>query len=121
MLGQHWISRFLNRHPHLSSKFSTQVHKQRIIKSNPKILKQAFSVLGNMIRTLNIVTQNIYTMDEKGLIMGKSTKVKVICVRERKSPPLLKEGNRELITTVETVCADGTVLPPMLIYKGKTQ
>ena len=27
-LGKHWISRFLNRHTHLASKFSTQVKKQ---------------------------------------------------------------------------------------------
>jgi len=33
----------------------------------------------------------------------------------------MKDGNRELITTIETVAADGTVLPPMIIYKGKAQ
>jgi len=33
----------------------------------------------------------------------------------------MKDGNRELITAIETVAADGTVLPPMIIYKGKAQ
>src|SRR5258705_3194752 len=32
-LGKHWIPRFLNRHPHLASKFSSQVKKQRIVNS----------------------------------------------------------------------------------------
>lgn len=117
-LGQHWITRFLNRHPQLSSKFSTQV---RIVKSDPKIIKQAFDVLGSMICTFNIIPRNIYNMDEKGLQMGKSARVKVICVRGRRSPPLMKDGNRELVTAVETIGADGTVLPPMIILKGKTQ
>lgn len=47
VVGKHssWISRFLNRHPHLATKFSTQVKQQRIMSSNPKILKRAFNVL----------------------------------------------------------------------------
>ena len=59
-------------------------------------------------------------MDKKELLMGKLASVKVICVRGRPSPPLLQVRSRELITAVETVVEDGTVLPPMIIYKGKT-
>ena len=33
----------------------------------------------------------------------------------------MNDGNKELITVVETVSADGTALPPMIILKGKTQ
>jgi len=33
----------------------------------------------------------------------------------------MKDRNRELITAIATVAADGTVLPPMIIYKGKAQ
>ena len=89
--------------------------------SDPKILKQAFDILGPLIKRRHIQPHNIYNMDEKGLIMGKSARVKVICVRGRKSPPLIKEGNRELLTAIETMAADGTVLPPMIIYKGAAQ
>ena len=121
ILGKHWITRFLDRHPHLASKFSTQVKKQRIVSSNPKILRGAFEILGPLIRQFNILPQNVYNMDEKGLQMGKSARVKVICVRGRRSPPLQTDGDRELVTAIETIAADGTVLPPMLIYKGKAQ
>jgi len=31
---------------------------------------------------------------------------------------LAKDGNRELITVIETICEDGTVLLPLVIYKG---
>ena len=110
-LGQHWISRFLNRHPHLASKFSTQVKKQRTVSSNPKILRQSYDVLGPLIKKNSIQPHNIYNMDEKGLQMGKSARVKVICVRGGKSPPLMKDRNRELITAIET----------MIIYKGQAQ
>jgi hypothetical protein len=29
------------------------------------------------------------------------------------------DGNRETITTLDCICADGTVLPPMIIMKGQ--
>lgn len=60
-------------------------------------------------------------MDKKGLQIGKSTRVKVICVHGRKSPPLMTDGNRELITAIETIAADGSYLPPMIIYQGQAQ
>ena len=78
-LGKNWVSRLLEWYPHLASKFSTQVKKQRILNSDPKVLKHAFDVLATVIR--NIQPHNIYNMDEKGLLMGKSPRVKVICVR----------------------------------------
>ena len=75
-------------------------------------------------------------MDEKGVLMGVGSRVKVICLRGRKSPPLIHgkfttlfvltllkkpDGNRKTITILETISADGTVLPPMIIYKGIAQ
>ena len=60
-------------------------------------------------------------MDEKGLFMEKSPRVKVICVRGRCSPLLMKDGDRQLVTAIEIEAADGSVLPSMLIYKGQGQ
>ena len=59
--------------------------------SHPKILKYAFEVLRSVNRSIQ--PYNIYNMDGKGLQMGKSARVKVICVRGRSSPPLMKDGN----------------------------
>ena len=92
-LGHHWITRFLNRHTHLASKFSMQVKKQHIVTSDPKVQKHAFSILGPLIRQVNIKTSNIYNMDKKGLQMGKSARVKVIYVRGRRSPPLMSDSD----------------------------
>lgn len=37
-LGTHWISRFLNRHPDLASRFANRLDKQRAYANNPEIL-----------------------------------------------------------------------------------
>ena len=41
-LGKHWVSRFLNRHPRLASKLSTQLDRQRALANNPLILKDFY-------------------------------------------------------------------------------
>jgi len=53
-------------------------------------------------------------------MMGKSDRCKVICGRRGRgiTRKLTQDGNRELITVIEISCRDGTVLPPLVIYKG---
>ena len=89
-IGQHWISRFLNRHSHLCTKFSTQVQKQRVLAGYPSVVKACFSKLQPIVSSRNIQPQHTYNMDEKGFLMGMGSSVKVICIRGRKSPPLMQ-------------------------------
>lgn len=88
-LGKHWISIFLDRHPQLCTKFSTQVQKQRVLAGYPSVVKGCFNKLQPIITSHNIQPQHTYNMDEKGFLMGMGASVKVICVRGRKSPPLI--------------------------------
>jgi len=48
-LGQHWLSNFLNRHPSLSAKFSTQLDRQRAYGGNIAALKDYFAKLLRLI------------------------------------------------------------------------
>ena len=57
-------------------------------------------------------------MDEKGFMLGQALKVKVICRRGRRNPHYTQDGNREMVTVIECVSADGSVVPPIYIYKG---
>ena len=69
----------LNRHPYLTSKSG---------------------IPSTLIKKYNIQPYNIYNMDEKNIQMGKSVQVKVICIRGKKYPPLMKDGS-ELFTAIE--------------------
>jgi len=57
-------------------------------------------------------------MDEKGFLHCQALKVKVICRRGRKNPCYTLDGNREMVTVIECIAADGRVIPPIYIYKG---
>ena len=53
--------------------------------------------------------------------MGKSSTIKVICRKGKKRNVKIQDGQRELITVIETVSATGVLLPPTIIYKGTAQ
>ncbi len=52
--------------------------------------------------------------------MGLAARAQVICQTSTKHANVTQDGNRELVTVIETICADGTVLPPFVIFKGKS-
>jgi hypothetical protein len=65
------------------------------------------------------IPERIYNMDEKGFLMGLIQVAKVICRKGDKAPRKTQDGNREMITVLETVSASGKLLPPFIIYEGK--
>ena len=75
----------------------------------------------DIVKKYNIQPENIYNVDEKGFLMGRSTSVKVICQKGKRRNFKVQDGNRELITVIETVSAGGILLPPHIVYKDAAQ
>jgi len=119
-VGSNWITRFLDRHPYLVSKFSSQFDKKRIKASNPGIIRDHFNKLLQLKRLYRITDATTYNMDEKGFRQGISDRAKVICLRRGRgmTGKLATDGNREMITVVEAISGEGIVQPPLVIYKG---
>jgi hypothetical protein len=81
-----------------------------------------FRVLFNSTRrdwNLQDSPQNIYNMDEKGIQMGVGKRSLVLVDRDQKLVQQLEDGDRELVTVIEAVSADGFALLPSVIFKGK--
>ncbi|KIM29371.1 hypothetical protein M408DRAFT_68262, partial [Serendipita vermifera MAFF 305830] len=60
-------------------------------------------------------------MDEKGIVCGQDERVKVWVSRKQKNTVTIGEKERELTTIIETICADGQSIAPMIIFKGVRQ
>lgn len=58
-------------------------------------------------------------MDEKGFIMGKGERCKVICRSGGKDLRPMHDGSPEWVTVIEAVSAAGIVLLVMLLNKGE--
>ena len=70
----------------------------------------------DLIEKFSIPEENIYNMDEKGIQLGIGAQVLALVDCDQKIVQHVEDGNRELVTIIEFIAADGTairlVLPP---------
>jgi hypothetical protein len=89
-----------------------------LVQVNPATNKAYFALLGDTLKKYNIKQENIYRVDELGcqLSGGKEERV----MGSQKAAPQYQQcdGNRENITVLVTMCADGTSILPAVIFKG---
>jgi hypothetical protein len=81
-------------------------------------LEHYFSEFKSTIKKYGIDPIDIYNMDETGFRIGIIAGRIVITHLTTKAVYLADPDNRESLTAVETIGADGSTIPPMLILKG---
>jgi hypothetical protein len=76
------------------------------------------------IKDYQIEAKNLYNMDEKGMMIGKIKAHKRIftsaSVKNGKILGACEDGNRDWITLLSTICADGSWHRPLLIYPAQS-
>ena len=64
----------------------------------------------------------MYNWDEKGFLIGQARTLKRIMTKQLYDSGRItaakQDSSREFISLLASICADGTALPPALIYKG---
>lgn len=63
----------------------------------------------------SITADNIYNMGGKGCLLGQCQKTRRIFTNDSNGPRDGQDGNREWITILAAICADGTALSPAII------
>jgi hypothetical protein len=119
-VGVNWPSNFIKRREELRTRFSRRYDYQPALNKDPKTLRAWFTTVQSVIDENGIQPEDIYNFDETGFAMGLISSQKVVTRAEyygRRS--LLRPGNREWVTAIEAICADGYSLPPCVIFKGK--
>ena len=118
-ISESWIRHFKSWHPELKVKWTSTLERCRAASLNPALVNEFYDLLEEMITKHNIPSENIYNMDEKGIQLGIGQKVKAFVDCDQKDVYSIVDGNRELITVIETVSADGSCLQPSVIFQGK--
>jgi len=121
--SKNWSSRFVDRNrDQLDSRYLTTLDLSRHKADSRESFKQYFNIVGHKIEEYGITADNIYNMDEKGFMIGQVQKSHRIFTKDtytdQKEAKAGQDGNREWITVLATICADGTALSPALIYKA---
>jgi len=84
-------------------------------------LRDYFRKLERLVRKYNLKPEDIFNMDEKGFIIGRSSRAKVVCRAGRRPPRVTQDGTQEMLTVVECCCAAQHMLPSFVILKGTAQ
>jgi Tc5 transposase DNA-binding domain len=117
-VGEVWPKRFRKRHPDLKMKKTTGLEKARAKALNPSAVNGFYDMLSDVIKEYDILPENIYNMDEKGIQLGIGARITAMVDRNQKTVYSIEDGNRELVTVIECICADGSVLHPSVIFQG---
>jgi hypothetical protein len=84
--------------------------------------KLYFDSLQAKIAEYDVEVENTYNMDEKGFMIGTTTRTKHVFSRrmweKKEVRETLQDGNRAWVTLLACVCGDGSALPPGLLYES---
>ena len=118
-IGKDWVPRFIQRHPELASVRPRSIDSVRIKDTSPEWLQRWFDDLKKVLAEFNIKPENIYNMDESGFAIGEKEAGRIIIDANIRQRYQAKPGRQEWVTVVECVCADGSVIPPLVIFKAE--
>ena len=120
-VGINWVYNFVRRYGTLKTRFSRKYDYQRALCEDPSKIQKWFELVRSTIEEWGIADEDIYNFDETGFVMGIIATAKVITLAEKQSRPnLVQPGNREWVTAIECINISSWVLPPMVIFAGKT-
>ena len=61
----------------------------------------------------------MYNMDESGFSIGTTQAGRIIINSKIRSRLQAQPGRQEWVTVIECICADGTMVSPLVIFKGE--
>jgi hypothetical protein len=119
-VGKQWVFNFLRRfHDKLASHWSKPLDMQRARSLNPEAVKGWYQLVEKFIVELGITPDLIFGMDESGFPPANQGMERVVGSRGTRTQHKQGGADRENVTAIVTICADGTRLHPMIIYKGR--
>jgi hypothetical protein len=118
-LGETWYRLFIARHRlDIRGRWALGLEAPRAQCLNRTTCEEFFLLLEHIVDEYKIAPENTYNMDEKGVMMGLGQKTFVLADRNQASVNVIEDGNRELVTVIECISADGRDLDPTVIFKG---
>ncbi|XP_021695334.1 uncharacterized protein LOC110675220 [Aedes aegypti] len=121
LAGKEWALSFMRRH-NLSLRTPQQTSLARMMGFNRVQLDIFFNNLSEVTMKYRFNTDRIYNMDETGMSTVPNNVPKVVSATGKKAVGKISSAERgELVTAVCAMSAQGSYVPPVLIFKRKRQ
>ena len=119
-VGIRWPSMFISRTPQLKTKYGRAYESQRRLCEDPRVIEGWFHLVRNTINKHGIQPQDIYNFDETGFQMGQISASMVVTDADKPGrPKQVKPTNTQWVTLIQGACADGSTIPPFIVFKAK--
>ena len=82
-----------------------------------QITRSGLNSLGKHLKDVD--PECIWAADETGIQTGSAVHERVIGMKGKRIQHQKQDGNRENITAIVTIAADGSNIPPAVIFKGQ--
>jgi hypothetical protein len=118
--GKNWAQAFGKRHPELKAKRVRSIewncHEIHIYDK----VEEWFGVIGKVLDDWTILPENVYNMDETGVMLSKLGSVKVLVGRHDVRGHRGAGVKRTMVTAIECISVDGRSLHPLIIWPAVT-
>lgn len=117
MAGKHWLYKFLGRNRALSLRNPEATSKARAKGFNRDAVKIFFDLLSSLYNKYKFAPNDIYNVDETGILTVPNKQSKVLALRGKKQVGSLTSAERGVLVTIETCISEsGNYLPPMFVF-----
>ena len=123
-VGKNWSDRFVERHSdRLDTYYSRPLNSSRGQAVNPNTHAAYIDILKTILTTGDngnpIAPECTHAQDETGFTPSSGEKERVIGGKGKSIQHQARNGTKENITVMVTICADGSAIPPAVIFKGQ--
>ncbi|KAL9562867.1 hypothetical protein ACKAV7_013053 [Fusarium commune] len=119
-VGKRWAYNFVKRQPELKTRLFRRYDYQRAKCEDPTIIRDWFRLVQNTIAKYGIRSDDIWNFDETGFMMGLIMAGMAITGSEMQGrPKAVQPGNREWITVIQAINAEGQSIAPFIVGAGQ--
>ena len=118
--NKNWAQAFQKRHPELKSRRMKAMDWNRHEKNIYDKIIDWFEVIGKVLNDPAILQENVYNMDETGVMLCMLNSVKVLVSKDDKRDYRGAGVKRTTVTAIECISGNGRSLLPMIIWPATT-
>jgi hypothetical protein len=116
--GKNWARAFEKRHPELKARRNRALDWERYHIYDKVV--HWFEVIGKALQDLKIAPENVFNMDETGVMLSMPGSVKVLIGKNDIQGYRGARVKRTVVTAIECISADGRYLNPMIVWPAST-
>jgi len=120
-VGKKWVGEFIRRHNKvIKTHWSAPLSTLRAKSANPQAIHNFLTgLVKREVVDNDVPPELLYQIDETSAPQQLGIKLRVVGPQESRRQHLQESGTKENITILVTICADGTALPPTIVFKNK--